>query len=122
MSNPYQSIILEDTALTATYTSPAQLSTPPLERGHIIINVSAYTSGSITPTIVGTDPASGIQYQLLVGPALNSVGYTIMKVGPALQTYAGLAAADFLPNGWQIILTAAAGTVLNASIGLNEGP
>lgn len=120
--SPYQSVILEDTLITADFTSDAQLSTPPLERGHIIVNVSAYTGGSITPQIIATDPASGITYPILIGPVINSVGYTILKIGPAIAAYANLASTDFLPDGWQIQLVTSGGTNLNASIGLLTGP
>ena len=74
-----------------------------LRCGHIIINVSAYTSGSITPAIIGYDAGSSTYaYTLLQGSAISAAGTTVLKICPGITAAANVSASDILPVNWQL--------------------
>lgn len=84
--------------------------------GHVIINVSAFTAGTYTPTIQGKNPITGAYYDILVGPAIGSTGVTVLKVYPGIATLANGAASDTLPKVWRVSLAGAAGQSMTLSI------
>lgn len=57
---------------------------------------------SVTPTIQGFDPGSGLWYDILVGAAKTATGLTILRVYPGMTAAANLVANDFLPPQWRI--------------------
>lgn len=118
----FSKVIRASAALTATYTSSAISNDTPLRFGQIIVNVSAFTSGSITPKIEAYDPASGTYYAILTGSAINAAGQVVLKVGPSITAAANVAVSDFLPTQWRVVLTAAGGTSLTCSVGANLAP
>ena len=118
---PYNNILLQPTVLTDTYLSAHQFRSPPMRFAHIVVNVTNYVSGSITPSLVTFDPASGASYPLIIGTPMTDNGLQVIKVGPGIQPHPNVSANDFLPDNWQVILTAAEGTNLTASIGSNVG-
>ena len=118
----FSKIIRASAALTATYTSSAISNDTPLKFGRIIVNVSTYTSGSITPKIEAYDPASDTYYTLLTGAAINATGQVVLKVGPGITPAANLAVSDFLPAQWRVVLTAGVSTNLTCSVGVNMAP
>jgi len=118
----FSKVIRASAALTATYTSSAISSDTPLRFGQIIVNVSAFTSGSITPKIEAYDSASGTYYTLLTGAAISATGQVVLKIGPGITAAANVAVADFLPAQWRVVLTAAGGTALTCSVGANLAP
>ena len=83
----------------------------------IIIDVSARTSGTYTPTIQGKDPASGNYFTLLVGSAISSTGTTALNVGKGLTAVANAAAGVPLPRTWRISLTGTATPSMTFSVG-----
>ena len=118
----FSKVIRASAALTATYTSPVISNDAPLKFGQIIVNVSAYTSGSITPRIEAYDPASNSYYTLLTGSAKTTTGQVVLKIGPGITAAANVAVSDFLPEQWRVVLTAGAATNLTCSVGVNMAP
>ena len=96
-------------------------NTPPLTHGQIIINVSARTGGSITPSIQGYDPASGTWYTILTGTAISSVSQQVLQVGPNFAASANVSANTILPSLWRVMLTSSSAN-LTASVGINLAP
>lgn len=113
------STLIASSSITATVTSASVTNQPPLPYGHIIVNVSAFTSGSITPTIEAYNVASSAWYTILTGAAISATGTTVLKVGPAITPATNVAVSDFLPASWRVKLTAAGSTILTASVGYN---
>jgi hypothetical protein len=118
----FSSVLFPSAVVTTTTNTNSVNNTPPLTQGHIIVNVSARTSGSITPSIEGYDPASTTWYTILTGTAISAVGQAVLKVGPAFTVAANVSVADMLPQIWRVKLTAAASTSLTASVGINLAP
>ncbi len=77
----FSRVVIASRVVTADVTASVS-NTPPLTYGQIIINVSAYTAGDITPSIEGYDPASTTWYQIMVGTKMDSVGQQVLQVGP----------------------------------------
>lgn len=84
---------------------------------HVIVNISAYTSGTFTPTIQGKDPITGTYYTILAGTALNSTGTTILKVYPGITAAANASASDFIPKTWRVSMVGASTPVATFSVG-----
>lgn len=97
--------VLASTARTLATTS-ADLVNYNARGLHLIINVSAYTSGSLVPTLEGKDPISGNYYSILVGTGIGATGITILKCYPGIQSIVGAAAADILPRTWRVSCSA----------------
>ncbi len=57
---------------------------------------------SVTPTIQGQDPVSGIWYDILVGAAKTAIGLTVLKVYPGITPSANVAVSDLLPPIWRV--------------------
>jgi len=109
-------IIATSAARTATYTSADQ-STPTAEGGHIIINVTASSdTPSIVPKIQGKGPL-GNYYDLLVGVAMTGTGTQVLKIGPGITPVPNAAAADYLPDLWRVVVTAADADSITYSVG-----
>lgn len=118
----FSQTIFESAEITATTYSSIVSNTPPLTQGHIIVDVSARTSGSVTPSIEVYNPASDSWYTILTGAAISSVSTVVLKVGPAFTTASNTVVSDILPQTWRVKLTAASSTVLTASVGANLAP
>lgn len=84
---------------------------------HLIINVSAYTSGTYTPHVQAKDPVSGTYYDILVGSAISATGITILKIYPGMATISNGAAADFLPRIWRVHFVGASSPSMTFSVG-----
>src|ERR1700752_4083149 len=67
---------------------------------HVIVNISAFTSGSITVIIEGKDPVSSQYYTLLSSAALGAAATTVLRVFPGSTVTANLAANDCVPRIW----------------------
>lgn len=110
--------IAPSAARTATYTSPDQNNLS--YRGvAVIIDITAYTSGTWTPMIQGKDAASGKYYTILTGAALNSTGTTVLYVYPGMTPVTNVAASSALPRTWRVVLTGASTPVATFSVGVN---
>lgn len=70
---------------------------------HIVFNVTAVSgTGSVKPVIQAIDPADGAFYDLLVGPAVTTIGKTILKLYPGITASANASASDILPRRWRV--------------------
>ena len=72
---------------------------------HLLINVSAGTTGGITPKIEGYDPVSATYYNLLTGTAITSTGHTVLRVGIGLESAANTIANEYLPEDVKVTVT-----------------
>lgn len=70
------------------------------------VNVTAIGTGSITVTIQGKDPTSGVYYTVLASAAIVVNGLVVLSVYPALTATANLVANDVLPRVWRVLVTA----------------
>ena len=85
---------------------------------HLVVDLTAFSSGSLTPKVQGKD-GNGIYYDLLVGPAIAATGTTVLKVYPGLTPSANAIANDFLPSVFRIILTVGDATSITYSVSYN---
>lgn len=83
---------------------------------HIIINVSAYTSGNYTVTVQGLNPVTGLYYPILISVPINSTGTTVLKIYPGISAQSNATASDLLPKTWRVLLTGAASPSMTLSV------
>jgi hypothetical protein len=115
--NPNVAIsLLPSAARTAATVVTADQINPQWNRAHVIINVSAYTSGTYTATIQGKDPVSGVYYTVLTGPAISATGITVLKVGPGFAPLPNAGAGDMLPQTWRVSLAGASTPSMTFSV------
>lgn len=111
-------VLAASAARTATFTSTDQTNVQ--WRGvHVIVDITAFTSGTWTVTIQGKDPVSEKYYTLLTGAALAGTGTTVYKVYPGIVAVANASVPDFLPKTWRVVVTGAATPVATFSVGFN---
>lgn len=98
--------VLLSSAARTTTTSSSDVTNTSTRGAHIVVNVTAYTSGTWTPVVEGKDPVSGNYYTILTGPAITSTGMTIIKVYPGIMAQSADQpwANDFLPRTWRITM------------------
>ena len=89
--------------------------------GHLIVNISAWTSGTVTVTLQGFDGTSGQWYTILQSPALSTTGTSpiIMKVYPGATILGNYSTSDFIPIVWRVQLTGASTPSMTLSVGFN---
>jgi len=104
-------------AARTTTTDSADVNNTSTRGAHIVINVTAYTSGLWTPIVQGKDPISGNYYTILTGPTINGTGTTVIKVYPALTAAANSVANDFLPRTWRVRMSGGATPSATFSVG-----
>jgi hypothetical protein len=97
-------VLLPMSAQTSLMVNSSTCENPGFLGGHIIINVSSYTSGTYTPHIQGFDGTSGQWYDILIGTGMSGIGYTVLKVYPNISPLTNGAANDILPIKWRIQL------------------
>jgi hypothetical protein len=90
---------------TTTQTSP-DLANPAARGVKVVVVTTAIGTGSITLTIQGKDIASGTDYTLLAGVAINTNTTNIYTVYPGLTAAANVTATDVLPQLWRLLVTA----------------
>lgn len=73
-------------------------------RAVIILNVSAFTSGTITVTINGVT-SSGYTYPILVSAAIGATGVTPLRIFPGATASANAVANDMVPRSLQVVTT-----------------
>lgn len=84
---------------------------------HCILDTTAYTSGTVTLTIQGKDPASLKYYTLLSGAGVASTSTNVYKVFPAATVTANVSANDKLPTIWRISIAGGSTPVSTNSVG-----
>lgn len=109
--------VLASAARTATTVTSADQVNDSWSSAHVIINVSAYTSGNYTPKVQAKDPVSGTYYDLCVGTAISATGITLLKVGPGFAASPNAICGDMLPRVWRISLAGASTPVMTFSVG-----
>ena len=82
----------------------------------IFVNISAYTSGTWTPSIQVKDPLSGNYSTVLTGTALSATGLTVLTVYPAIPAVANTSANGILPTIWRVVMTGATTPVATFSV------
>jgi hypothetical protein len=70
----------------------------------LVINVSAFTTGTYTFTIQGKDQVSGSYYPMLTSAAIGAVTTTpvVLRVYPGMTPIANQANGDVLPRVWRV--------------------
>lgn len=106
---------------TGTTVNSSDMTNAAWRGADVIVNVSAYTSGTYTPHIQGKDPVSGNYYDILVGPAISATGTTVLHVYPGVTAAANSAAAAILPYTWRVQLVGATTPSMTLSVGANLG-
>lgn len=72
----------------------------------VVLDMTAFGTGSVTLTIQGKDPASAKYYTLLASAAVVSNATFVYTVYPGLTAAANVTASDVLPAVWRILCTA----------------
>jgi hypothetical protein len=105
-------------ARTTTITSP-DLINQGCDFMDVIMDTTAFGSGSVTLTINGKDPASGKYYLILSGAAVVSVVTNVYHIGPGLTAAANVTANSSVPEVFQIVCTANNSNTQTYSVGVN---
>lgn len=108
--------LLASAARTASVNSADQVNLSG-DSVHVIVDVTAYTSGTLTVSVQGKDPASGKYYTLLSSAALAATGTTVLKVGKGLPATANVSANDLLPLVWRVSVVGASTPIATFSVG-----
>lgn len=85
----------------------------------VVVDITAFTSGSITVIIEGKDPVSGKYYTLLSSAALAAAATTTLTVYPGAVVTANVSANANLPRIYRVRWTVSS-PVLTVSIGSNR--
>lgn len=109
-------IILPSAARTAATVESPDQTNQQWRGAHIIVNVSAYTSGSYTTYIQGKDPVSGAYYNICVGTALSATGMSIYKIYPGITPIPNGACSDIIPRIWRVQLVGASSPSMTFSV------
>lgn len=86
---------------------------------HVVVRMSAFTSGTWTPSIEGKDPVSGVYYPILTGTAIAGVATQVLRVYPGITAAANAAASDFIPRTWRVVMTGASTPIGTFSVAYN---
>jgi len=84
---------------------------------HCVLDTTAYTSGTLTLTLQGKDPASLKYYTLLSGAAVVSISTNVYKVFPGATVTANVSANDKLPTIWRVSIAGGSTPVSTNSVG-----
>jgi hypothetical protein len=111
-------VILPSAARTTLQTPAARLNED-AQYLDVIVDITVWSAGSITPTIQGYDEASGKWYTLLASAALAAVATTVLRIGPGLTAAANLVANVALPRVWRVSVAVAGAQSITYSIGFS---
>lgn len=81
----------------------------------VVINISAFTSGTLTVAVSGTT-SSSYSIPLLTSAALGAAATTVLQIGPGLPTTANLSANMPLPRNLLLTATVSGGGSLTYGI------
>lgn len=101
-----QGTLLPSAARTAT-TNSTDRDNPGNRGVHVIVNVSAYTSGTMTPIVQGKNPITAVYYNICSGAGITSTGVVVLKVYPGVTTATGVC-SDAIPKTWRFQMLGAA--------------
>jgi hypothetical protein len=108
--------VLESLSRTVTLNS-GDLDNQNFRGIHVVLDVTAHGTGSITLTIQGKDQVSGKYYTLLAGAAVISTTTVVYKVYPGLTAATNAVATDILPATFRILLTHNNANAMTYSVG-----
>ena len=91
---------------TTTQTGPDIVSDMGARGVRVVLDMTAFGTGSVTLTIQGKDRGSGKYYTLLAGAAVVSNATFTYTVFPGATVAANVSANDCLPDIWRILCTA----------------
>lgn len=97
--------LLASASRTTTQTS-ADIVTYNLAGISVFLNMTIVGTGSVTLTINGKDPASGVYYNILTGAAVVSNVGNLYRVMPGIPAVANKDVNAYLPRVIQIVVTA----------------
>ena len=103
--NNVDATLLASASRTTTQTS-ADIVTYNLQAITVTLNMTNVGTGSVTVSINGKDPASGVYYNLLTGAPNTTNGANTYFVDPAIPGVANVNAQRRLPRIIQIVVTA----------------
>lgn len=99
--------LLASAARTTAQTS-AVFSAEEVQSSDFVFNVTLDPgTASVTPSIEGKDPVSGVFYTILTGAAVAATGITVMRVGPTIIAAANVAANAMLPAEFRVSVAVA---------------
>jgi len=120
MHDKYNQSIYASTARTATPTS-VSIDDRRVKGIHVVISATAASATpSVVPTIDGWDPLSETWYNILTGAAITGVSAVILRVHPDLLAVTNLAAGDFLPARYRVVMTHGDADSITYSVGINS--
>lgn len=97
--------LLASASRTTTQTS-ADITTYNLSGISVFLNMTVVGTGSVTVTINGKDPASGVYYNILTGAAVVTNVGNLYRVMPGIPAVANKDVNAYLPRIIQIVVTA----------------
>lgn len=84
----------------------------------VYLNVSNAGTGSITLTIQGKDPTSGVYYTVLSGAAVTTNSFNKYQVFPGAATTANVSVNDLMPFKWRVVVTSNNSNPMTYSVGV----
>jgi hypothetical protein len=70
----------------------------------VVINISAFTSGTLTFTVNGIT-SSGYTYPILVSTALGATGTTVLRIFPGATAAANASVNDLVPRSFNVVVS-----------------
>jgi hypothetical protein len=89
---------------TTTSSAGVTITTYNASKAVIVVNISAFTSGSLTVAINGIS-SSGYSYPILTSTALSATGVTPLRIFPSATPSANAVANDMVPRSLQVVTT-----------------
>jgi hypothetical protein len=109
--------LLASAARTTTQASADIVNYNGLTYLDVILDTTVASTGSVTLSIDGKDPASGKYYNLLTGAAVTTVSTNVYRVGVGLTPTANATANMALPRTFRIVVTANNANTQTYSVG-----
>lgn len=120
MSNLVDQAVIASTVVSAAGTVTKQVDTAGARSCVVVINVTAFSTGTLTVTVSGLS-AQGVPWTILASTALAAVATTTLKIGPGLPVAANASANDVVPGNLQISAAAATSPSLTYTIDIEYG-
>ncbi|MCL6542045.1 MAG: hypothetical protein K6T87_15930 [Roseiflexus sp.] len=84
----------------------------------VVFNITAVPgTDTVTLSIEGKDPLSGVYYTIFSGAAESSIGTKVYTIYPGIPIVENVSANDILPRTWRVKVTHSAGTNFTYSVG-----
>lgn len=109
--------ILPSAARTTAQAALADITNQNHKGVKVVVDVTAYSAGSLTVTIEGKDRVSGKYFTLLASAALAATGTVVLTVYPGLTAATNVTVSDVLPETWHVKTAVGDATAITYSIG-----